>query len=318
LGCSNQTTDQILLKLNENPKLSQNVFYNGFQFTTDNYVSIHHPWENPQKITFGNFGGSIQSGDFQSGSSGASYVSASTKRVFANFPGFSGGNNGRPSSCSPGYPRAYTLAQFENYALSDIGQQVGVKPFLTPNNATINYMDGENYCPNNNVQLTNSNFTSVLSGTNNNAKTFTINDFRFVNGNFLLDIQAVDQIQITSANSKTSRFKPLAGKIRMSVHPCTRGNPSSGRMEANETSTSNYRFFVNAYPNPSDDNVTLSFSESGDYAIVIFDIKGQKVFETKVGDTNQYNLQSQALESGLYFVQASNGTEVESRKIVIK
>ncbi|MDX2189650.1 MAG: T9SS type A sorting domain-containing protein [Bacteroidota bacterium] len=328
--------DNILIKLTEHPKLSTNVYFAGFsnqQYSGD-YVNVSHPLGSRKKIAFGSINNSVRAnstfvpilpgspftvplGLLHEGSSGSGFFDVSNKRLISTLKSSVASHS--MGICS-GYKTVDTnpLYFFWDNALNSIGQPISLDAILTPSNSTITYMDGEDYCPNNEVTVSNSNFTSVLSGTNNNAKSFTINDFTFVNGNFLLDIQAVEQIRITSSNDKTSRLKPVAGKIRMSVHPCTRGNPSSGRMEASENGSGNYRFFVNAYPNPSDGNVTLSFSETGNYTIVIFDIKGQKVFETNVGDINQYNLQSQALESGLYFVQASNGTELESRKIVIQ
>jgi polyhydroxybutyrate depolymerase len=74
-------------------------------------------------------------------------------------------------------------------------------------------------------------------------------------------------------------------------------------------------FLMSAYPNPSDDILTLSFSEAGSYHISLFTMTGNKILETAVSN-HLAQIQVGNLRPGVYNVQVRKDSKSASMKFV--
>jgi hypothetical protein len=75
---------------------------------------------------------------------------------------------------------------------------------------------------------------------------------------------------------------------------------------------------ISIYPNPADDNITISLREINNQAIVrILDINGKCLIEQSIHELTSI-INTQNLASGVYVVQLSNGKNSYVQKLVIK
>jgi hypothetical protein len=76
------------------------------------------------------------------------------------------------------------------------------------------------------------------------------------------------------------------------------------------------------YPNPTRDNVTISFNnvETGNYNLTIEDVKGQKVVNEVIAVKNSNStkkVNTSQFEKGVYFVRLINGSTIVTKKLVV-
>jgi len=76
------------------------------------------------------------------------------------------------------------------------------------------------------------------------------------------------------------------------------------------------------YPNPTRDNVTISFNnvETGNYNLTIEDVKGQKVVNEVITVKNSNStkkVNTSQFEKGVYFVRLINGSTIVTKKLVV-
>ena len=59
---------------------------------------------------------------------------------------------------------------------------------------------------------------------------------------------------------------------------------------------------LNIFPNPVSDQINISFENSGNYSLTIFNISGQKVF-SQININNNISIDASLLNSGLYILR---------------
>jgi hypothetical protein len=76
---------------------------------------------------------------------------------------------------------------------------------------------------------------------------------------------------------------------------------------------------VNVYPNPFTDVTTVSFSEAGNYNLVVVDLTGKVVLTTVNAGANKVNLDLSALNNGVYIFKIvdANGATT-TKKLVLQ
>jgi hypothetical protein len=80
---------------------------------------------------------------------------------------------------------------------------------------------------------------------------------------------------------------------------------------------------VQAYPNPASSLVSVEYSlmENADLTIELYDILGQKVFESQQfgtsGELNKYTIDVTGMNEGIYFLSLNAGTSRVTKKIQV-
>ncbi|WP_296381689.1 T9SS type A sorting domain-containing protein [Winogradskyella sp.] len=74
------------------------------------------------------------------------------------------------------------------------------------------------------------------------------------------------------------------------------------------------------YPNPAKESVTITLSSSNyeNSILSIYDVQGKQILKQLNDESSIIQLDVSALQSGLYFVQLSNGTHTQVEKLVIE
>jgi len=82
---------------------------------------------------------------------------------------------------------------------------------------------------------------------------------------------------------------------------------------------------ISVYPNPADDNVSVSIdltSRQDFLSVAIYDLVGKKVLPVFEGNATEgnhiYNVNTSALSTGMYLVLIDNGNNIVSQKLAIK
>ena len=65
-------------------------------------------------------------------------------------------------------------------------------------------------------------------------------------------------------------------------------------------------------PNPVDNFATINFSKESDYNIQLIDVVAQTIFSTSINNAHQFQLERNAIPSGLYFLKVFNQKEKTS------
>ena len=81
------------------------------------------------------------------------------------------------------------------------------------------------------------------------------------------------------------------------------------------------RFDMTVYPNPVDDNIRITFSNTynGQVAISIYDLEGRKIYQTLTTKSSQdfdYNLAVSFLHSGTYIIAVDYQNQLATAKVV--
>jgi hypothetical protein len=75
---------------------------------------------------------------------------------------------------------------------------------------------------------------------------------------------------------------------------------------------------VNLYPNPASDNITITFPTSTNASLMIFDITGKVIFNTKLeANTTSYKMNISDFKTGIYFYELTIGNTTISRKMSV-
>ncbi|MBP6574903.1 MAG: T9SS type A sorting domain-containing protein [Flavobacteriales bacterium] len=77
---------------------------------------------------------------------------------------------------------------------------------------------------------------------------------------------------------------------------------------------------IQVFPNPANDNLTLTFNAlSGAAAVTITDLSGKIVSAESLGEVSQrtFNFDSSNLENGVYMVTIQNGGDVYTQRVVV-
>ncbi|MEQ8546792.1 MAG: DUF4961 domain-containing protein [Cyclobacteriaceae bacterium] len=101
------------------------------------------------------------------------------------------------------------------------------------------------------------------------------------------------------------------GDIFMKVTGLGGGNNGGG-----DDLSTNEKFVMNIYPNPSYGELTINNPTGKDATAKIFNVSGHFISENAFGSS--LNLDLSTLESGLYFIQIKSGDLSETRRIIIK
>ena len=72
---------------------------------------------------------------------------------------------------------------------------------------------------------------------------------------------------------------------------------------ANSVSEINFSSDVNVYPNPFTDVTTVSFSEAGNYNLIVVDLTGKMVLNTVTAGNSKVDLNLSALNNGVYILK---------------
>jgi len=80
-------------------------------------------------------------------------------------------------------------------------------------------------------------------------------------------------------------------------------NKCSSDCESNSVNEIEFSSKVNVYPNPFTDVTTVSFSEAGNYNLVVVDLTGKVVLTTVNAGANKVNLDLSALNNGVYILK---------------
>ncbi len=122
-------------------------------------------------------------------------------------------------------------------------------------------------------------------------------------------------------NATNSREIALARSVLFNitkqqyVNACEKGDVSSSHRFAS-TSSSIQKSEVSLYPNPSNGNITLQSADDLSYTITVYNILGEKVFESSASNTQSINLSH--LSSATYIVKIhSNGSLIKTERISI-
>lgn len=108
------------------------------------------------------------------------------------------------------------------------------------------------------------------------------------------------------------RFEDINGKILKTFNPdFGRGLFYSFRTgDASYVKDEHYEYLVNVYPNPAEDNITVSPTlELGNTNIIIYNLTGKKVAEVDkyISEGSQFDLNVKNLTTGDYFIEFNNG-----------
>ena len=71
------------------------------------------------------------------------------------------------------------------------------------------------------------------------------------------------------------------------------------------------------YPNPASDMVTIRMEESRQYEVNVFDMTGRNVLNSRF-DGMEYTMDVNALNSGMYMLQISNGDLRLNKQLIVK
>jgi hypothetical protein len=95
---------------------------------------------------------------------------------------------------------------------------------------------------------------------------------------------------------------------------CVRGNPSLS------LNTIEFHTSIKITPNPSSDFVSISFSNYiASAKIEIADASGRIVLSREIViNSNEYQLNTEGLSDGMYYLSVSNGNQKDTFKIVMK
>ena len=132
---------------------------------------------------------------------------------------------------------------------------------------------------------------------------------------FSMEVQQISQLmkpykEKLTATVPSTTFNKTADWNVLGIDTCS----GLGNRTANPNQVTTIDFDI--YPNPSNGNFTVYFTdlEKG-YSIEIYSILGKKVFE-KSAITTQNNTVSQ-LQSGVYLVKITKGSETVVKKVIV-
>jgi hypothetical protein len=76
------------------------------------------------------------------------------------------------------------------------------------------------------------------------------------------------------------------------------------------------------YPNPNKGEFTVSLnsSSSDKVTIIVYDIRGRKIYDTKFENSSNFNqsINLNSVQSGIYLVKVSNGDKQATKKIIVQ
>lgn len=73
---------------------------------------------------------------------------------------------------------------------------------------------------------------------------------------------------------------------------------------------------LDVFPNPANDQITISGMTAGSATIVIMDLKGKTVLESTGNVTSLHNLSISRLDNGVYFLQVTQNGQIRSMKLI--
>jgi alpha-glucosidase (family GH31 glycosyl hydrolase) len=76
---------------------------------------------------------------------------------------------------------------------------------------------------------------------------------------------------------------------------------------------------VKLFPNPAKDQVTIEVENANkEFTISIYDVKGEKIFNKLIIDSNQTTVDVYTFSKGIYLVKVNSGNDTFTKKLVIK
>ena len=101
-------------------------------------------------------------------------------------------------------------------------------------------------------------------------------------------------------------------QVSAAPNPC----PGCCRVSGISSNNQNISNFV-VYPNPANNNITISLSDKTDY-IQIIDMMGRLIFEAKNINDNEFKIDVSKYSKGIYFIRAKTGDIIEKQKLMIE
>ena len=134
-------------------------------------------------------------------------------------------------------------------------------------------------------------------------------EYKFLNGNTLADAETVPgTCEVNSNRELTINAHTVYGQVCFSA--CT-ACLNAGIDEVAENS-------INVYPVPFHDFVTVSFSEPTTDQVFLTDLSGKIIETYQLNNVTKFNIYSNHLNPGVYFLQFDNASEHSSIKLILE
>lgn len=335
--CSN---DILLFRFEEKPDIRKKVHFAGWDLSSTNFsgaASIGHPMGAKQKILYGNSSGNSffgsntinLNGVFQPGQSGSAIFNPSNQIVGVFY--FTSSNNSN-ASCIYDYSNPYPgkstgtfnsiLPFFYNNIIGP-GNRDNLSYYLNPDNQNIQSLLGKDYCPQNQVNVSNGDIPTVFYR-NGYRQVYKSVNWELTNWQNSMEVQASDYIRIkNSPTGHQNAIRITGGSTRMRAFACASNTNPQNRKESDENKVIDDKVTAkkldllwSAYPNPAKDNLALRFKTHGNYTITVISMQGKVVKQLETGETSDFNLSIADILNGVYQVAISNSEKIESIKLV--